>query len=417
VRWSNVPIPEAHIAAIVAGAGMHALVPVHLPIGSTGRLTGAAMVAGGAGLAAWAVAAAGDADVERESELVTEGPYAITRNPMYLGWSAGVLGLALASRSAWMLIAWALAVRALDREVKAEESRLSSRFGLAYAAYRTRVPRYLPRFRRSPASGAGVALEKVPLAARTAWVALRDELSRILRDDLVAIWAYGGTIAVDDPAHVADLDTYVILARRPDDTTVQAIEAAQDEIAKSHGVEWDTWYVLADAARGADPPQHAWREERRDTSWAVNRAHWLAGRYALLHGPHAADVVKPPTWEELESELSRELEHIERHVVEGDTDPFEATYAILNGSRIIHSVQTRSVAISKRAAGAWAIEHLPARWHPALNAALRNYDGRPADGDVSVLAEEMAAFVEFVREHLPSAGERPADTLPRWSGY
>ena len=49
---------------------------------------------------------------------------------------------------------------------------------------------------------AGVALQKVPLAARTAWLALRDELKRILRDDLVAIWAYGGTIAVEDPAHV-----------------------------------------------------------------------------------------------------------------------------------------------------------------------------------------------------------------------
>ena len=264
---------------------------------------------------------------------------------------------------------------------------------------------------------AGIALEKVPLAARAAWLALRDELNGILRDDLVAIWAYGGTIAVGDPAHVADLDTYVILSRRPDDATVRAIEAAQDAIAMSHGVEWDTWYVLADAARGADSPRHAWRGERRDTSWAVNRAHWLAGRYSLVHGPEAGYLVKAPTWEELESELSRELEHIERHVVEGDTDPYEATYAILNGSRIIHSVETRSVAISKRAAGAWALEHLPARWHPALNAALRNYDGRPADDDLSLLAAEMAPFVAFVREHLPSAGDRPTETLPRWSGY
>ena len=146
MRWSNVPIPEAHLAAIVAGAGLHALVPIRLPIGSPARWTGATLAAGGVGLAAWAVASAGDADVERESELVTEGAYAMTRNPMYLGWSAGVLGLAVASRSAWMLIAWALAVRALDPEIRAEESRLSNRFGGEYAAYRGRVPRYLPRF-------------------------------------------------------------------------------------------------------------------------------------------------------------------------------------------------------------------------------------------------------------------------------
>jgi protein-S-isoprenylcysteine O-methyltransferase Ste14 len=146
VRWSNVPIPEAHVAAIVAGAGMHALMPIRLPIGDQARWTVAATsVAGGVTLAAWAVASAGDADVERESELVTNGPYAMTRNPMYLGWSAGVLGLAVASRSAWMLVAWAVAVRALEREINAEESRLSSRFGRAYTEYRARVPRYLPR--------------------------------------------------------------------------------------------------------------------------------------------------------------------------------------------------------------------------------------------------------------------------------
>lgn len=126
---------------------MHALLPVRLPIGDPARWTMAAtLVAGGAGLAAWAVSSAGEADVERESELVTDGAYALTRNPMYLGWSAGVLGLAVASRSAWVLIAWALALRALDREITVEESRLSARFGGEFAAYRARVPRYLPRF-------------------------------------------------------------------------------------------------------------------------------------------------------------------------------------------------------------------------------------------------------------------------------
>jgi hypothetical protein len=264
---------------------------------------------------------------------------------------------------------------------------------------------------------AGIPLDKIPDSARTAWLALRDELRRILRDDLVAMWAHGGTVAVDDPAHAADLDTYVVISRQPDEATSGAIEDAHDAIARAHGVEWDAWYVLADAARGADPPRHAWREERRDTAWAINRAHWLAGRYAKLHGPEPADLVKAPTWEELEGDVDRELEHVERHVLEGDTDAFEATYAILNGSRILHSVDTHSVAISKRAAGTWALEHLPAHWHPALTAALRTYDGHPDDGDASLLAEEMAPFVAFVRERMPATDDRPEGASPRWSGY
>ena len=291
----------------------------------------------------------------------------------------------------------------------AAESRAAPALSFIGRSIARRVGRY-------PASVAGVALEKVPHNARTAWLALRDELSRILGDDLVAIWAYGGTIAVEDPAHVGDLDTYVILSRRPDDATVHAIEDAQDRIGKSHGIEWDTWFVLADAVRGADPPRHAWREERRDTSWAVNRAHWLAGRYAAIHGPDPAELVKAPTWEELEGELSRELEHIERHVVEGDMDPYEATYAVFNGSRIIHSVETHNVAISKRAAGSWALEHLPARWHPVLEAAGRAYDGTATSDDTDLLAREMAPFVAMVRERLPAVTPR-SDDAPRWSGY
>jgi hypothetical protein len=103
-------------------------------------------------------------------------------------------------------------------------------------------------------------------------------------------------------------------------------------------------------------------------------------------------------------------------VLEGDTDPFEATYAILTGSRILGAHETNDVVISKRAAGGWALEHLPARWHPALRAALRAYDGRASEADDHLLAGEMAPFVGFVRDRLPPSGDRPPDALPRWSG-
>jgi hypothetical protein len=264
---------------------------------------------------------------------------------------------------------------------------------------------------------AGVPLDRIPTSARTAWLALRSDLQRILGEDLVAMWAYGGTVSPEDPSHAGDLDTYVILSRQPDDAAASAIEEAQDAIASDQGVEWDAWYVLADAARGAGPPRHAWREGRRDTSWAINRAHWLAGRYANLHGPGPSELVKPPSWDELGAELDRELEHIERHVVEGDTDPYEATYAFLNGSRILHAIETHDVALSKRAAGDWALEHLPLRWHPALRAATRTYDGQPAVGDAALIAAQMAPFVVFVRERMPRTDDRPEDAVPRWSGH
>lgn len=145
MRWTNVPVPEPHVVALVGAAGLNAILPLRIPLGRRARLAVAGpMMATGIGLAAWAVASAGDADVESDSALVTSGAYALTRNPMYVGWSATVLGLAFATGSAWLLAAWVAAVRALDREVDLEESRLVKRFGDAYEAYRSRVPRYLP---------------------------------------------------------------------------------------------------------------------------------------------------------------------------------------------------------------------------------------------------------------------------------
>ncbi len=128
-------------------------------------------------------------------------------------------------------------------------------------------------------------------------------------------------------------------------------------------------------------------------------------------------MVLTPTWLEIEAALSRELEHLERHVEEGDDDPFEATYAICNGSRILYSIETGNVAISKRAGGMWAIDHLPESWHDAIQAADRAYDGEATPRDAEILRATMAPFVAMVRERLPLVDPRPAGARPRWSGY
>ena len=115
-------------------------------------------------------------------------------------------------------------------------------------------------------------LGQLPPVAQAAWSDLRDRLRSILRDDLVAVWAHGGTTSAGDQPHAGDLDTHVVLARRPDAATSGGIEDVHRATAETHGVEWDAWYVLADDARRSDPPPHAWQEGRRDTSWAIHRA-------------------------------------------------------------------------------------------------------------------------------------------------
>ena len=75
--------------------------------------------------------------------LVTDGPYAVSRNPMYLGHLVFMTGLVLATRSRLAVI---LAVRQYLRfseRVAIDERRLEPIFGDEYRDYRERVPRWL----------------------------------------------------------------------------------------------------------------------------------------------------------------------------------------------------------------------------------------------------------------------------------
>lgn len=78
--------------------------------------------------------------------LVVQGPYRYVRNPMYIGAALALCGAALFYRSIPLLgytILFLLATRAFVAWY--EEPTLARLFGNDYAAYRARVPRWLPR--------------------------------------------------------------------------------------------------------------------------------------------------------------------------------------------------------------------------------------------------------------------------------
>lgn len=76
--------------------------------------------------------------------LVMEGPFRISRNPMYLSMVLVLIGVALlqGSLSPWVLPP-ALAVVLTWRFIRHEERMLAERFGPVYQGYRARVRRWL----------------------------------------------------------------------------------------------------------------------------------------------------------------------------------------------------------------------------------------------------------------------------------
>lgn len=88
----------------------------------------------------------------RRGELVTRGPYALVRHPLY---ASNILftapGLALLIRS-WLLVPLPIVMYAACRLLLAnEEKRLEDRFGEPYGAYRRSTPALLPFGRRKGA--------------------------------------------------------------------------------------------------------------------------------------------------------------------------------------------------------------------------------------------------------------------------
>ena len=78
------------------------------------------------------------------SKLVTEGPYRISRNPMYTGLTAAYVGAALWVGTWWPLTIAPLPVLATRRWVIApEEEYLKRKFGAEYERYQSEVRRWL----------------------------------------------------------------------------------------------------------------------------------------------------------------------------------------------------------------------------------------------------------------------------------
>src|SRR5579864_3694315 len=85
--------------------------------------------------------------VQKNTCLTTTGPYAYTRNPLYLGSLMLAGGFAVAARSLWIALAIvALFLAVYLPVVRAEEEFLRLRFP-EFAEYAQRVPRFLPRWR------------------------------------------------------------------------------------------------------------------------------------------------------------------------------------------------------------------------------------------------------------------------------
>ena len=137
--------------ALIILVGRSAVAP--LVVTSTWvRIAGLGLLAASTAFAIWARGVLGSSwsigpQIGGDRRLRTQGPYAITRHPIYTGVFGMLVGTAVAGGGGTWLVLIGAGLVALETKIRMEEPLLVARFPDEYPAYRARVPQLIPGLR------------------------------------------------------------------------------------------------------------------------------------------------------------------------------------------------------------------------------------------------------------------------------
>jgi protein-S-isoprenylcysteine O-methyltransferase Ste14 len=144
-----VPPPLIYIGFFLVGMGLQRFVPIaRMPVG-IGHVLGAVLAFSCLMLATWSIRrfwASGTSIVPIRSTtaLVIEGPYRLSRNPMYMGLLLLYMGVACWFGLLWPLLLAPVLVGVMGAAVIGREERyLTRKFGDEYRRYQAQVRRWL----------------------------------------------------------------------------------------------------------------------------------------------------------------------------------------------------------------------------------------------------------------------------------
>lgn len=115
------------------------------------------------------------------TKLATSGPYAVIRNPMYLGTFLIGAGLVLLAFPLWTVVPFAVVFFLRFRlEIQKEETHLSQMFGKEYAVYCQKTPRLFPTWK-------SMTSERLQAVFPWRYCRLTQELKSLLYLPIIAI--------------------------------------------------------------------------------------------------------------------------------------------------------------------------------------------------------------------------------------
>jgi protein-S-isoprenylcysteine O-methyltransferase Ste14 len=144
-KWSNIPVPESHVIALVVGIALQVWRPLEFWGAVWQRqVIGWSILLIGILLALWATVTFMEMDFSKPTTVVTSGPYAFSRNPMYVAWTLIYLAITLLVNTLWLVALLPVPLLIMHFiYVRSEERLLEEKFGEEYRQYQARVRRYL----------------------------------------------------------------------------------------------------------------------------------------------------------------------------------------------------------------------------------------------------------------------------------
>jgi protein-S-isoprenylcysteine O-methyltransferase Ste14 len=141
--------PILYAASVIAALGLDWLWPMGFGLVWSWRVVGLAIMGLGLGLDLLAIFTLVRHKTtfrpdQGTTRLVTSGPYAVSRNPIYLGNTIAMAGAALGFDLVWLLIAVPFVTLGVQKlAIEREEQHLAAVFGGTWEAYRRKVRRWV----------------------------------------------------------------------------------------------------------------------------------------------------------------------------------------------------------------------------------------------------------------------------------
>jgi protein-S-isoprenylcysteine O-methyltransferase Ste14 len=145
----RVPPPLLYLLPLASGLLIDRSLYIRSLPRRVARIIGWPLVGCGVALSGWAIRTMRNAETTMRpdkpvSNLIQDGPFRYTRNPLYLSDAMIYSGIAVLRNSLWSILLLPVAMFVIEREVMGREERYLERtFGEEYLDYKRRVRRWV----------------------------------------------------------------------------------------------------------------------------------------------------------------------------------------------------------------------------------------------------------------------------------